>query len=522
MRVSLLSDEKRPGLLKRLQGMGLRVQMDPPEKIQTLSKESTDLVYFVPFSLTETEDWFEHRVSLARASRYYVVFGDNLSTARIMDAARDGAHDVVDERDDDQRIASALDQAANAQDLWWQLYGGKGEISEEKLVGRSPAMRALRESVQRIGPTEATVLIMGESGTGKERVAEAVQLAYGRGPLVTVNCAAIPSELMEAELFGVEKGAYTGAHKTKSGLVEEATDGILFLDEIGEMDISLQPKLLRFLETKIARRVGSPKEYKTQVRVIAATNRELLQEAEQGRFRLDLYYRLSEVVLNPPPLRHRQSDIPDLALIFVKEASERLGKNFETIEPELIYKFQLHEWPGNVRELKQTIERLCIHYDGPVIRAAWWEPPAARPHQRGRLSGPGYGQHPGLPGQGYPPGYPGMMPGGYPPQARPGTGYGYSPPEPPPPTGRGSGGSGKSRSPFPGNLTGGGQGGGSHQPFPGGYGPQGGRGGMPSKKERMALARRLIEESGEDLTWVAAQVGVHPTTLYRWRKSGKV
>ncbi|MGE9296194.1 MAG: sigma-54 interaction domain-containing protein, partial [Puniceicoccales bacterium] len=312
---------------------------------------------------------------------------------------------------------------------------------------------------QRIGPTDATVLIMGESGTGKELVAESIHETSGRDPFVTVNCAAIPSELMESELFGAEKGAFTGATRNKPGLVEEAAGGTLFLDEIGELPISLQPKLLRFLETRRARRVGSTKEYESEVRVVSATNRDLRAESQRGTFRLDLFYRISEVILNTPPLRHRPEDIPDLSRLFLEGAAVRLGKNFESLEPDLIFRLQEYKWPGNVRELRQAIERLAIYYDGPVMRGTWWVEPE-------------------------------------PPEAE-----------------------SRSASPFP---EGGQPKSSSREPFPevAHVSPSPGR--ALNKRQRFEYARQLLEESDGDLSWTAAQLGIHPTTLYRWRKEGKV
>ena len=205
------------------------------------------MVYLVPAELLKSPGWNEHRVRLARGSRCYIVFGDKLGTLATMAAARDGAHDVLDVKaDDDKRWLAALDHAANAQALWWQLYGGEGNVDEERLVGRSTVMKNLRESVQRLAPTDATVLVLGESGTGKERVAEAIHTSGRKGPFVAINCAALPADLLESELFGAEKGAYTGADRVKPGLVEEASGGTLFLDEIGELPLAMQPKLLRF------------------------------------------------------------------------------------------------------------------------------------------------------------------------------------------------------------------------------------------------------------------------------------
>ena len=466
MRAVLVTTEKNPPALRKLKALGLRAQLQAPERIQSLERDSTDLVYLVPAALLQTAGWSEHRVRLARASRCYIVFGSKLDSRSIMNAARDGAHDVLDlQADNDQRWLGALDHAANSQNLWWQLYGGQGEVDEQKLVGRSPAMKALRESVQRIGPTDATVLILGESGTGKERVAESIHAASGKGAFIPINCAALPADLLESELFGAEKGAYTGADRAKPGLVEEAASGTLFLDEIGELPLALQPKLLRFLETHMARRVGSTREYRANARVLSATNRNLRHDAEAGRFRLDLFYRLSEVILNAPPLRQHLDDIPDLARTFLRQAAVRVGKNFESLEPELIHKFQLHDWPGNVRELKQAIERLAFHYDGPVMRAAWWElPPTRDARAAAAAAAPAiYAGGAVAAGPNPPPAHSPQFPGFPPPSAMP-----------------------------------------------------------PSRRGRMALAKRLLQENSEDLTWVAAQSGVHPTTLYRWRKAGKV
>jgi DNA-binding NtrC family response regulator len=468
MRVALVTSEKNPPALRRLQAYGLRAQLQTLERIQSLERDSTDLVYLVPFALLQSPGWNEHRVRLARASRFYIVFGSGMDTRGVMTASRDGAHDVLDIKADNKlRWTTAIEHAANAQSLWWQLYGGQGDVDEEKLVGRSAAMKTLRESVHRLGPTDATILILGESGTGKERLAEAIHTAAVKGPFVPINCAALPADLLESELFGAEKGAFTGADHTKPGLVEEAAGGTLFLDEIGELPLALQPKLLRFLETRMARRVGSTKEYRATVRLLSATNRNLRADAEAGRFRLDLFYRLSEVILNAPPLRHRTEDIPDLARVFLRQAAVRVGKNFESLEPELIYKFQLYDWPGNVRELKQAIERLAFLYDGPIMRAAWWElPPTRDMRDAAAVAAPMV--------------YPGGMVA-----ATPATGA---------------------------------------VPAPGAMYPQAGfSGGLPpSRRGRLALARRLLQENTEDLTWVAARAGVHPTTLYRWRKAGKV
>jgi transcriptional regulator with PAS, ATPase and Fis domain len=266
---------------------------------------------------------------------------------------------------------------------------------------------------------------------------------------VAVNCAAIPKELLEAELFGAERGAYTGASRTRIGLVEQAAGGTLFLDEIAEMDLAQQPKLLRFLETRRFRRVGGDAEQEVEVRVISATNGNLEKEIAEGRFRLDLYYRLSEVILHVPPLRTRPEDVPILALAFLQSASERFGKNFETIEPALVRKFQGYHWPGNVRELKNAIDRMVILYDGPTLREGWWDAPQSQQ---------------------------------------------FAPsPEPPAP------------SAAPSNT-----GGTPERPL------------VPTRRQKMQMAKQLLASNERDLTSIAAELGIHPTTLYRWRKQNKV
>ncbi|MEO0794623.1 MAG: sigma-54 dependent transcriptional regulator [Verrucomicrobiota bacterium] len=465
MRLSVLcTSDPPPSLLMRLQDLGHHPEAVPLDTMRALDGNTLDTVYLLSVDELDHEHWPEHRVKLARGNRFYLVYGRALGSRQIVDAVRDGAHDVVDTNEDDGRWTQAIDSSAQAQALWWQLYGAQGEIDRRKLVGRSQAMQVLRESIQRIGPTDATVLIMGESGTGKELVAESIHQTSGRDPFVSVNCAAIPAELMESELFGAEKGAYTGSTRTKPGLVEEAAGGTLFLDEIGEMEISLQPKLLRFLESRRARRVGSTKEYVSEVRVISATNRDLRAESQRGAFRLDLYYRLSEVILNTPPLRHRPEDVPDLSRLFLEGAAVRLGKNFESLEPDLVFRLQQYSWPGNVRELRQSIERLAIYYDGPVMRSNWWaepQPPEMEQKSRhpfGQLSRE-RAQQSAEPGSRNTP-----MPA---PASTPNTG-------------------------------------------------------AMNRKQKLEYARQLLLDSDGDLSWTAAQLGIHPTTLYRWRRDGKV
>jgi DNA-binding NtrC family response regulator len=450
--ITLFPGSPASAIAARLKGNGIRFQNLGGE-FPALDARSASQLFLVPIGALSQGDWPQLRARIWRANRLFIAAGARLTTAQIVNATRDGAYDVLDMRDDDERWDEALEKAEASQKLWLKLYGASANFSSGRvLVGDSPAMQSLRQSVERIGPTGATVLILGDSGSGKERVAQALHEAGGGGPFVAVNCAAIPKDLLESELFGAEKGAFSGSIKEKPGLVEQATKGTLFLDELGEMDLALQPKLLRFLETRKARRVGGTKEYAVTVRVVSATNRNLEEEIARGGFRSDLFYRLSEVTLRLPPLRQRREDIPALTHIFLEQACERFGKNFDYIEPELIAEFQMHDWPGNARELKSTVDRMVILFDGPVLRAQWWDRPVA------------------------------------PMQAVTEVAQGSSAPL------------------FPHVAA----------PLRTSTSP------APHRKQKMELARELLTESDNNYTWVSAQLGVNVTTLYRWRKAGKV
>ncbi len=232
----------------------------------------------------------------------------------------------------------------------------------ENIIGQSPAMLEILELVRQVAPTRATVLITGESGTGKELIAKAIhQLSPRRkAPLIPVHCAGLPATLIESELFGHEKGAFTGAHERKLGRVEQAQGGSLFLDEIGEIDATIQIKLLRFLGERTFERVGANKIHTADVRIIAATNKRLEDLVAAGQFREDLYYRLKGVRLEMPPLRDRQRDIPLLAAAFMREFARENQKAVKEITPEAMEKLQHYGWPGNVRELRSAIETAVV------------------------------------------------------------------------------------------------------------------------------------------------------------------
>jgi DNA-binding NtrC family response regulator len=240
------------------------------------------------------------------------------------------------------------------------------------VVGSSPAMAEVLDLVRKVAPAEtSTVLITGETGSGKGVLARAIHSLSPRadGPFVNVTCSALTETLMESELFGHEKGAFTDARTTKRGLVEVADGGTLFLDEIGELSLAVQSKLLRFIEEKMFRRVGATRDMEVDVRVVAATNRNLEEEVGEGRFREDLYYRLSVLPVEVPPLRHRRSDIGPLAAHFLETFNREFGKRVREIDPEALDLLEHHTWPGNVRELRNAIERAVLLTDGATLGA---------------------------------------------------------------------------------------------------------------------------------------------------------
>ncbi len=241
-----------------------------------------------------------------------------------------------------------------------------------ELVGESPAMQRLRELIATAGPTNSRVLIGGENGTGKELVARAIHTHSTRSdhPFVAVNCAAIPETLIESELFGHEKGSFTGATSMKRGQFEQADGGTLFLDEIADMSLNTQAKVLRALQEQQFTRVGGTKLMKVDVRVLAASNKDLEKEIGKGQFREDLYYRLNVVPIVVPPLRERREDIPALVRHFMRTHVEEQGLRMKEVSPEAMAVFQQYEWPGNIRELRNLIERLMIMVPGFVIDAA--------------------------------------------------------------------------------------------------------------------------------------------------------
>src|SRR5213595_846449 len=253
--------------------------------------------------------------------------------------------------------------------------------SLDNIVGASPAMEKLKQTIRTVASTQSTVLIYGESGTGKELVARAVHICSPRAtePFVSINCGAFPETLLESELFGYVKGAFTGANQNKRGLFEVADGGTIFLDEIGEMTLAMQVKLLRVLQERTVRPVGSTSEISIDVRVIAATNRELDKAVAENLFREDLYYRLNVIPILVPPLRERREDLPLLANHFLKKYATAAGRNIARVEPDSLSALAQYHWPGNVRQLENTIERAIALETGDQLTV---EMPAERPRAR--------------------------------------------------------------------------------------------------------------------------------------------
>ena len=307
------------------------------------------------------------------AAATVVMISGHATIQSAVEATQLGAYDILEKPLDTDRVLVLLRNALVQRDLSEENEQLRATIeSRYEIVGRSYAVRALLERIDKVANTPARVLITGENGTGKELVARAIHRGSGRSkkPFVEVNCAAIPSELIESELFGHMKGSFTGAIADRAGKFEQANGGTLFLDEIGDMSLSAQAKVLRVLQDGVVSRIGGSKPVQVDVRVLAATNKDLAQEIGAGRFREDLYYRLNVVPIIVPPLRERREDIELLAVYFLQQLASRDGLPTRGITDEALRHLANLEWAGNVRELRNTIERLVILASGSTIGAS--------------------------------------------------------------------------------------------------------------------------------------------------------
>ncbi len=311
----------------------------------------------------------------------------NTDSETVVEAMRSGAHDYLTKPVDETKLLVSVDNAIQAGDMRLRLRSLEREAEQRgygAIIGESDPMRDLFRQMDHVAASDLTILILGESGTGKELVARALHEASGRrdGPFVALNCAAIPETLQESELFGHERGAFTGASRQHIGRFEQADGGTLFLDEVAELALPLQAKLLRAIQERVFRRVGGQRDIASDFRLLAATNRDLEEEIEAGRFREDLYYRLAVFELTVPPLRERPGDVVRIARGLVQQWAAERGGEPPTFEPAAIEVLERYPWPGNVRELLNAVRRAATLSRDGVLRAADLPPRVLRGVER--------------------------------------------------------------------------------------------------------------------------------------------
>ena len=296
----------------------------------------------------------------------FIVISGHGTIETAVDAVKKGAYDYISKPPDLNRLLITIRNAMDKKSLVAETRQLRRRVSKaSEMIGASDPMVKIRETIEKVAPTDARVLITGENGSGKELVARRIHELSNRNqaPLIEVNCAAIPSELIESELFGHEKGSFTSAIKQRIGKFEQASGGTLFMDEIGDMSLDAQAKVLRALQEGKITRVGGEKEIKVDVRVIAATNKNLMEEVEARRFRLDLYHRLGVILIHVPSLNERKDDIPLLVDHFLKEISDEYKQPVKEIDKDAVKALQQYNWTGNIRELRNVVERLIILSD---------------------------------------------------------------------------------------------------------------------------------------------------------------
>ncbi len=373
-RLLIVDDEESIGDALRqvfeYEGHTVRVARDGPQALAMVEESRPDLTFLdVKMPGMDGLEVLENLRGMDSQALVIMISGHGtIDTA--VEATRKGAFDFLEKPLDTDRLLVTLRNALAVKGLSESVERLRTEVeSRHEIVGSSFQIRQVLERVEKVGPAEARVLITGENGTGKELVARAIHRLSERkeGPFVEVNCAAIPSELIESELFGHMKGSFTGAVADRAGKFEQADGGTLFLDEVGDMSLAAQAKVLRALEQGVVTRVGSSKSVQVDVRVVAATNKDLEQEIKEGNFREDLYYRLNVVPIEVPPLRDRREDIPMLVRHFVGllEKTDRVTPR--DLSQGALDRLQSLEWAGNVRELRNTVERLLILSSGDTI-----------------------------------------------------------------------------------------------------------------------------------------------------------
>ncbi len=326
-----------------------------------------------PGGVSEGLATLQEILALAPETRVVVVTGDN-DRANAVKAIAMGAYDFYQKPVDPDILSLIVDRAYHVYELEREnrrLQAGRENMPLDGIIATSPQMLKACRMVEKVAPTDITVLLLGASGTGKELFARALHALSPRARkrMVAINCAAIPDNLLESELFGYEKGAFTGANKQTKGKIEYADGGTLFLDEIGDLPLELQAKLLRFLQERVIERVGGRQEIPVDTRIICATHQDLPRLIEEGRFREDLYYRISEVTIHIPSLREREGDLMVLARAFLDRFNRDMGRAIKGFDPQAIRALESHDWPGNVREMEGLIKRAVIMAEGRYITA---------------------------------------------------------------------------------------------------------------------------------------------------------
>jgi len=336
---------------------------DGEEGLSKLREEDFDLVLCdVKMPKMDGIEVLHHAKAMDKSPQFIMISAHG-SIETAVEATKKGAFDFIPKPPDLNRLLLTVRNALDKKNLVTETKVLKKKLSKKlDMVGESPAILQVKNTIEKVAPTDARVLITGPNGTGKELVAHWVHQKSNRAsePFVAVNCAAIPSELIESELFGHEKGAFTSAHKLRQGKFEQAEGGTLFLDEIGDMSLSAQSKVLRALQENLINRVGSDRDIKVNVRVLAATNKDLKKEIEQNKFREDLYHRLSVILIQVPSLKDRKDDIPLLVDKFLEDIAQDSSYSKKGITKEAIKKLQEFPWTGNIRELRNVVERLVI------------------------------------------------------------------------------------------------------------------------------------------------------------------
>ncbi|MEA2101148.1 MAG: sigma-54 dependent transcriptional regulator [Thermodesulfobacteriota bacterium] len=374
--ILIVDDEKtiRLSLKGGLEDEGFKILLaeDAQKGLKCLNENEVDLVLLdIWMPGTDGLDMLE-QMKKSRPEIPVIIMTGHGSIDNAIRATRLGAIDFIEKPLDLNRIIVTLTNAMHMKTLEEEnAFLKERTRKDDEIIGSSQTTRMLKEKIDRAAPSDAWVLITGENGTGKELVARRLHRSSKRskGPFIEVNCAAIPEELIESELFGHEKGAFTGATQRKKGKFDQADNGTLFLDEIADMSLSTQAKILRILQEQRFERVGGAETVQVNVRVLTATNKDLEKEIAEGRFRQDLFYRLNVIPIHVPPLSQRKEDIPGLAAYFLEIFSRNEGKPIKTISEDAMKILLEHAWPGNVRELKNIVERMVIMSPGKTINA---------------------------------------------------------------------------------------------------------------------------------------------------------